>query len=283
MLNFTHILCPVDFFPASLRAASYAAALARNYGAKLDLLHVCTQSQSKSKEDMTAAAAALGSGIGTEIAEGDVVSAIRLAVSEHRTDLLVMGTHGRHGFERLLFGSTTEAILRSTRIPVLVVRGNEEHIGAPPPAIHRILITVDFSEGTTEELAYGLSIAQECQAEVTLLHIVDDLFGVDAGGNHFEKLIATRIREKLDNLVPSEVRNWCEVRSHIAAGVPADVILSILKSHNIDLLVMNIHPKASLERALLGSTAEHVVRASTCPVLLVPTLAWTPAHTLHQD
>ena len=99
MLNFTHVLCPFDFFPASLRAASYAAALAQNYGAKLDLLHVCSPASSKNKDDLAAAAAALGADVGTEIRSGYVVREIRRAMSDHHTDLLVMGTHGRHGLE----------------------------------------------------------------------------------------------------------------------------------------------------------------------------------------
>src|SRR5262249_37045701 len=72
--------------------------------------------------------------------------------------------------------------------------------------------------------------------------------------------------------VPVEAANWCNVYTRVRTGVPYRVILSMLEDEKIDLLVMNIHGKGMLDRALLGSTAERVVRVAPCPVMLMPPL-----------
>jgi nucleotide-binding universal stress UspA family protein len=78
------------------------------------------------------------------------------------------------------------------------------------------------------------------------------------------------IRRQLEKLVPDNVRPWCEVKTRVEVGVPYSTVLEIQKSEKADLLVMNVHGKRLIDRALLGSTAERVVRAAVCPVLLIP-------------
>jgi len=80
-------------------------------------------------------------------------------------------------------------------------------------------------------------------------------------------------RRQLEKLIPPEVKSWCEVKIRVDVGVPYSVILDALKSDRSDLLVMNVHGKSLLDRALLGSTAERVVRGAVCPVLLIPPMA----------
>jgi len=261
---------------------TYATALAQDYGARLDLLHVLPPTapsiDARGARDvpfqqlqaLAATAADSHVEVRTEMRTGNIEEEIARAIEANRAELLVMGTHGRHGFKRWLRGSVTEHMLRRIFVPVLTVGEDQKRADFAPPSIRRVLVAIDFSEGTSEALAYAFSIAQECQAEVTLLHIVDDLFGVDAGGNHFEELIARRILDRLQALVPSEAKDWCQIKTHVGVGIPADVILSNLQTKDIDLLVMNIHDKGHLARALLGRTAEKVVRSATCPVLLVP-------------
>jgi nucleotide-binding universal stress UspA family protein len=78
------------------------------------------------------------------------------------------------------------------------------------------------------------------------------------------------VRLQLEKLVPSNVRSSCEVKTRVEVGVPYSTVLAIQKSEKADLLIMNVHGKGLIDRALLGSTAERVVRASVCPVLLIP-------------
>ena len=70
--------------------------------------------------------------------------------------------------------------------------------------------------------------------------------------------------------MPAEARNWCDIRTRVETGVPYRMILRAIEYEQPDLLVMNIHGKGMLDRALLGSTAERIVRAAFCPVMVVP-------------
>ena len=288
MVRFQKILCPVDFFPGSLRALDYAVKLAKNYGAGIHALHVVSPVisgaygteisvasltaafQKDSIHQMAALKTKLkksGVPIETEVLLGTIDVEIRRAIAKRKIDLVVVGTHGRRGVERWVLGSVTERLMRHCTVPLLVT-ASDRHIRSAPPAIRRILVTTDFSEGTAGTLKYAFSMAQECQAKITLLHIVDDV-SVDLPYKLRESVIRG-VRRKLEELLPSGVRDWCDIKTRIETGMPYRAILKILKSEKADLLVMNVHGKSLLERALIGSTAERVVRAAPCPVLLIP-------------
>ena len=75
---------------------------------------------------------------------------------------------------------------------------------------------------------------------------------------------------ELERLVPAEARKWCTIETQVETGVPYLQILTIAEKNRADMVVMNIHGKGMLERALLGSTAERVIRGAPCPVLAIP-------------
>ena len=290
MISINKILCPVDFFPASDAAVHYATSLAANYEAKVHLLHVVTPFVPMGYElppDMTdvlesmkdAAARQMGAvaarvGIAgvpleTEIRVGDIYDEIKRALEAVKPDLVVMGTHGRRGVERWFMGSTTEKLLRHTPVPLLTIAApGEKPVAAPQ--FRRILVTTDFSEGTPDALAYAFSVAQENEAEIILLHVVHDV-AADLSGKYREPLIRG-VQKQLEDLVPAEARTWCEVSTRVDTGLPYRIILRTIEDEKVDLLVMNIHGKGVLDRALLGSNAERVVRAASCPVMLIPPL-----------
>jgi len=103
-----------------------------------------------------------------------------------------------------------------------------------------------------------------------LLHVLHDV-SLDLSAKYRSPLI-TGVRRELDDLVPAEARNWCNIVTRVETGIPYRVILRMLEDWKIDLLVMNIHGKGMLDRALLGSTAERVVRTAPCPVMMIPPL-----------
>jgi nucleotide-binding universal stress UspA family protein len=288
MVNIKKILCPIDFFPASDAAVNYAAGLATNYDATIHLLHVVTPipptthgyeidtsnitsaMEASSAEEMNKLAAGLkGIGVTTEtqVRLGDVYDEIKQAIKEVKPDLIVMGTHGRRGVERWFMGSTTEKLLRHSPVPLVTISATGEKF-LPPP--RRIMVTTDFSEGTFDALAFAFSVAQENESKVTLLHVVNDV-ELDVSGKYRDSLIGG-VRKQLEDMVPSEARNWCDIVTRVETGVPYRIIKRVLDDEKIDLLVMNIHGKGMLDRALLGSTAERVVRTAGCPVMLIPPL-----------
>jgi nucleotide-binding universal stress UspA family protein len=187
-------------------------------------------------------------------------------------DLLVMGTHGRSGFEALFLGSVTEKVLRSTRVPVMTV----------PPAVERvesvayktILCPIEFSDASTRALEYGLTLAQETGARLILLHVVEQLvdapqlgevthFSVPEYRRYFEEDARTRLR----SAVPEEVRVWCTPEERVLAGKAYRVILEIAEREKAEVIVMGVHGKGALNRRLFGSTTHHVIREAHCPVL----------------
>src|ERR1051325_5239772 len=129
MLNIDKILCPVDFFPASLRAAHYAIALAQNYEAKLYLLHIephedamgvrraDVQYSSSQMENLRKKAKDADVAVDSQVRPGKIEEEVKRAIAKNDPGLLVMGTHGRHGIQKWLLGSVTEHILRHTSIP----------------------------------------------------------------------------------------------------------------------------------------------------------------------
>ena len=288
MISIKKILCPVDFFPASDNAVSYATGLAANYDARLHLLHVIsplvpstyeyaidaveimksmerTSAEEMKKLGMRVREAGITAEL--EIRAGDVYDEIKRAIEVLKPELVVMGTHGRRGVERWFMGSTTEKLLRHSPVPLLTISATGEK-PVPSPQFRRILVTTDFSAGTADALSYAFSVAQENESRVTLLHVVHDV-AVDVSGKYHESLLKG-IQKQLDDLVPAEARNWCDVTARVETGMPYRIILRMLEDEKIDLLVMNIHGKGMLDRALLGSNAERVVRAASCPVMLIP-------------
>jgi nucleotide-binding universal stress UspA family protein len=287
MVWIKNILCPVDFSPPSLSAANYAIALASNYEAKLHFLHVVSptlysadqyafnvgeivatleKEAARQMKKLARKAAAAGVTFKQEVRTGDVEYEIRKMMKSAKADFLVMGTHGHRGLEKWFLGSVTERMLRRSVIPLLTIRGTARI--QSPPALKRILVTTDFSEGTNRALDYAFSIAQECQAKITLMHVIDERAPdtLEAG----ELSLAASARQQLEKLIPEEALDWCDSAVRVEFGNPYQVISNTLASDNIDLLVMNIHGKGMLDRALLGSTAERLVRAARCPIMLVP-------------
>jgi len=291
MIKIKNILCPLDFFPASLRSFDYALNLAANYDAVLHVLHVISpvvptaydlpfsvteytgalQVASK-KELQKLAARAEKANVQFRSATpiGSIDNEIRKAITRTAAELVVVGTHGRRGFERWILGSEADRLLRSCPVPLLTIRAVRGTRTAPG-AIRRILATTDFSAGTSDALDFAFSIAQQNQARLTLLHVVDQIAVESPSKLALPTVDAAR--RQLEKLVPPEVKSWCEVTTRVDVGVPYSVILDALKSDRSDLLVMNVHGKSLLDRALLGSTAERVVRGAVCPVLLIPPMA----------
>jgi nucleotide-binding universal stress UspA family protein len=290
MIDINKILCPVDFFAASDAAVKYAAGLATNYDAKLYLLHVVApvapaafefpmnavdltqaleESSMRELKGLEAKVRLTGAAVQSELRAGDVYDEIKRAIDIQKPDLIVMGTHGRRGAERWFMGSTTEKLLRHSPVPLVTISACGERFAASPK-FRRILVTTDFSEGTADALAYAFSVAQENESQVTLLHVLHDV-SVDLSGKYRESL-TSGVRKQLDDLVPPEARTWCDIVTRVEPGTPYRIILRAIEDLKVDLVVMNIHGKGMLDRALLGSTAERVVRAASCPVMMIPPL-----------
>jgi nucleotide-binding universal stress UspA family protein len=295
-LTIDRILCPTDFSESAARALRLAVGLARWWGARVTVLHVVAPSLSttaglpslapfdeaalraQAEEDLaTFVAPVLHEPVTVEkkLRLGDPAREIQ-AVAKG-AGLLVMGTHGRSGFEHLMLGSVTETLLRRAPCPVITVSG------APRPTTRRtlfkrVLCAADLGEGSEEVIAFALAMAEESEAEVILLHVIEGL--PDAGttarvglpvpdSERLQVDLRSFALDRLRETVPDEVRALCPIREEVAEGGPAREILRVATEGQADLIVMGAHSRGPLGRAFFGSTSNQVVRESRCPVLTV--------------
>lgn len=285
-IQLKNILFCTDFSPAADFAFPYAADLARHFGAKLHALYVrnpddyimvfpeggsvppgFTKEQAKNKFNALLEPLA---DVDREviIAEGDVWPAIESVLQKNEIDLIVAGTRGRTGLAKLVLGSRAEEIFRRASCPVLTVGPHlSEHL--PHAAINQILYATDFSAEAAVAAPYAVSLAQEYQAGLTLLHVITDPRTGDLVQP--QELLASAER-LLREVVPPEAQLWCEPRFEVEQGPAADTILDVANWRKADLIVIGVHtPGGRVGRAthLPLATAHKVVSRANCPVLTV--------------
>jgi nucleotide-binding universal stress UspA family protein len=286
--QFKRILCVVDFSPASLRAFDLAIRMASMQGSRIHVLHVVPRivaslmdipittsrwtaaDEEKAKRELPKLherARKHGISATTEIRIGDIDLAILKVLKETRSDLLAMGTHGRRGFERWALGSVAERMLRHSPVPILLTAANARR--DPLKAAGRILVASDFSLGTGDAIGYAVGIAERTGAFIVMLHVIQDRSAAVDWSSFPDQTAA--IRERLEELIPRSSRSNV-VEARVDSGDPYRVILNTIKKLKPSLVVLNTHGHGFLDRVLIGSTVERVVRggAGMSPMLLIP-------------
>jgi nucleotide-binding universal stress UspA family protein len=291
------ILCPTDFSEFSERALLRAASLARWFDARVTALHViqpvslvgpvaakavtvpadllrtARDEMAKEIERFVTPLRAEGAAIESRLSEGDVSREIQAVAEALPADLVVMGTHGRGGFEHLLLGSVTEKVLRRSACPVLTV-GPADPTSSSSPLYQRILCAADLVEGSQGTIDMALSVAAEGLARITLLHVVGhpdegvallSYPGLDVAGMH--RAAVERARAQLIE-AGRPARDFCEVSERVEEGKAWQEILRVADETQADLIVMGARSGGGLARLFLGSTANQVVRRAACSVLI---------------
>jgi nucleotide-binding universal stress UspA family protein len=297
------ILCPVDFSGFARRALHHAVAIAKWYGSTVEVMHVASiglppaafapglapsvvevavltpEDRKRLLEDLARFAEhERHPSVATEhlLAEGDPAREILRRTEEVPIDLVVLGTHGRSGFDRLVLGSVAEKVVRKARCPVLTVpqEREPEAAAAVPALFHHILAAVDFSEASEQALRFALSLAEEADAHLTLLHVIEVSphterwlrEHVELGGPAMLELMASA-KARLEAAVPASARVYCHVEERVESGDAYGEILRVAAETHVGLIVLGAHSRGVLERMFFGSTAHHVVRRAACPVL----------------
>jgi len=293
MLEIKLMLCPVDFSEFSVRAYRHALSLAEHYRSKLVVLHIVEVWRHPSAS--FAATASLYDeycqslrGSGREqlqefvkshthnkvqpellVDQGIAPDSILSFAQEQKSDLIVMGTHGLRGFDRLMLGSATDRVMRSAPCPVLAVRepthdsiaaGQERHY---LHHLDRILCCTDFSEDSGRALNYAISAAAEYDAELTLLHVSEEV----PRPSKMEEAIAVAT-EQLEKLIPAERRKTLKIRTAVRSGKPYREIIRFAQEAQTDLVSMGVRGHGALDLAVFGSTTYRVMQLGPCPVLV---------------
>lgn len=188
----------------------------------------------------------------------------------HDVDLLVMGTHGRRGIRRLMLGSVTEEVLRTAPCPVVTVRADDE--SEPQSGVRRILAPVDFSDAAESAVRHAEELAETYDADLHLLHVVEDVnytsaYGVESPLLPHDETVA-KVEKTLGEIARETVADE-SVQVSATVGYAPWTILDHASANDIDLIVIATHGRSGLDRVLLGSVAERVLRRSPVPVFLV--------------
>lgn len=285
MIHIKKIVAPVDFSETSKRAVNYALSLALEFDAKLILAHIAPYDvkvfeESKARLlELIPPAYRERLDFETVVKSGSVRPELIEIVNEREADLVVMGTHGRPYFERLLLGSVTERMLRKLSVPVLTVSrlepDREIHKPGPIP-LQRILYATDLAEGSETGLEFSIRLARGLDAKLTVAHVVQASDALFHGGEtaaflpEYAAQVRAQAEEKLCRQVALRSNGCVPVTTVLAEGVPYEEINRLAREYKSDLIVINLQGKTRIERALLGATAERVIRTAAVPVLSLP-------------
>ncbi len=293
-VHFRHVLCATDFSEHANRTIPYGVAIAREFDARLYVCHVVDLSAvaiygefqldpvGQQERIRRQARELLEKTPGLEnvawepvIRFGNPAGEIARLVEEKQLDLVIASTRGHSGLKRLILGSVTQRLIRTLPCPVLAVQSPPEGFIDPEGGgirLQKILVGIDFSADAENALRYGLSLAQEFEAEVHILHVMEppvypefltpteqtqDLLQVDA------------VKERLEALVPAEARVWCTPRATVLRGQAYEELVAYAVAREMDMIVLGVRGHGLVKSLLLGSTTDRVVRRAPCPVLAV--------------
>ena len=274
MIPFKRILCPIDFSESSRLAFDRAAALARWYRAELRALHVYTApaaigpgfpqlagrlsagNQSTLRRRLArllAGARASGGPVRNFVRVGDPATEILRHADLASTDLIVMGTQGRGGLGRMLFGSVARTVSRGASCPVLIVPPTFTAAGEEVATFRVILCPLDSSPASLRALESALVLAQEAHGRLVLLRF----------GHPDQRHSGIATSDEPAALVPDSARVWADIAERTV--LDAGAIPQVVNEEKADLLVLGVSGRAELEPTGFAAMPS-LLRAANCPV-----------------
>jgi nucleotide-binding universal stress UspA family protein len=278
------IMAATDFSAHSVSVLTHAAAIARRYRSMLYVAHVIPTDVYRSvpaevleqalKQTRAYVQDAMASQLRLEflqrvqtelvIQEGEVAPKLLKLAAEHKIALLVIGTRGYHGLDRLLQGSVAEKVFRQAPCPVLIVPPRvREQTGIP---VRTILYPTSFSENSLRAAPYAWSLARRHRARLILLHVSpgstihsqEDLVTLRAAGE-----------ERLRQLLPANAGPSGEPHIHVEFGVVEEGIVRVAVEYQADLIVLGIAAGGAAAAHLAEGVTYKIVGAAPCPVLTI--------------
>ena len=295
--QFSNILCATDFSEFTETVVAYGVAMASRFAATLSICHVIDlptisaygeavfdplEYQQRFMDTARREISHLLSDAPVEyqalVTIGNTSDEIARQAHDYGVDLVITATHGRSGLKRFFLGSVTERLMRVLPCPLLILRGHEEQIDAYTPRqfpFKKILVGCDFSADAHLALEYSLSMAQEFESELHLVHVVEpsgykNLFRVpQSSGEKFKQDLYDMIKDKLNSLVPEEALDWIRLDTRLLVGKPYAELVRYAGMNDIDLIALGIRGHGMVEELLVGSTTDRVIRQAPCPVLSI--------------
>jgi nucleotide-binding universal stress UspA family protein len=281
------ILCPTDLSPDSDEALRYAVALSKAYNAELLLLHCDRGDRSANHEAEDRAAGKINEALVKYSGSADLTGldwkslvttcddageAIAREAAKYAVDLIVMRSR-RRPHRAALLGSTAESVSRTAPCPVLVMHSDERDwvSGSDKIELKRVLVAYDFSDYSELALNSALSLAQEYQSELHLLHVLPP-YSIDESEISWYPLgregTYHKAAKRLQRAVSPEAHLWCDITHAVREGQPYREILNYAEQNDIDLICLGAHGAGFGMRTLFGSNVDRVLRQAPCPVLV---------------
>ena len=282
-----NILYATDFSPAAIAALPYVRGIAQHFGSSVHVLHAkqptsfafVTPQMVPTVMEMEELALAeqtdqihkvfMGIPHDVLIGNGSLWNEMEEVIQSRCIDLIVIGTSGRTGAAKVLLGSVAAEILRRAPVPVLTVGPHctgsaKEHL-----KMREILYATDFSAEAVAAGPYAISFAEENQAELTLLNVIQPTHGVELV--HPDQYVDSTWRQ-LQRLVPRDAHLWFPPTCIVTKGMAAEAILKVAGERKPDLIVLgvkDVKQSMSVATHLSRATAQQVIANAPCPVLTV--------------
>jgi nucleotide-binding universal stress UspA family protein len=278
-VTFEHILVPTDFSETSQRALEFAKVIAKQGDSELLLLHVdppvdpitppeaawidVAEVQSQREEQMEQCGAALrseGFRAQTILGIGPLCSEISSAIKQNKVDLIVLGTRGKKGLERLMLGSDAEAVLRHVGRPVLSIGPEVPNLKDKTWRIREIICPITLDPRSAEVVAFAHKLAELHQAELVLFYVKGSI-------DQKEDASWVAFEDAFYRHVPKGSGKRPRLRTGVASGSPGATIADLAKQRGSDLIVMGAHPASWVATHLARGTAAKVLAEAPCPVM----------------
>ena len=168
--------------------------------------------------------------------------------------------------------------MQTLACPLLIVRSPEHDFIAPAGnkiSLRKILVGCDFSVNSSLAVQYGLSLAQEFEAELHLAHVIPPpvykglIKPERRSTEESQESIQATLAARLSDLVPEEARLWCTPKTVLLAGEPHEELTKYAVVQNINLIALGVHGRGLVEALFVGSTTDRLAREAPCPVLSV--------------
>jgi nucleotide-binding universal stress UspA family protein len=283
-VSLKNILFTTDFSDASNAAVPIAVQIGQRYGAKVYGVHVnkfeaytttapeawasMTEAAEREKREDAQHLEEQLQRVEHEvvIGEGNTWEVISDLIKQKEIDLLVVGTRGRTGVGKTLLGSIAEQILRQAPCPVLTVGPHINLWSEEYGKMHEILYATDMASDYPAAAPYAVSLAQENEAHLVLLHVIENQ---TAGDLVDTPEVVDWKERKLQQLVPQDSGLAWEPTYIVEEGPAAEKILDVAKRRHTDLIVLGARPASWLASHLNLGTVHKVVSEATCPVLTI--------------
>jgi len=285
-LSLKNILYASDFSQTAETALPFVKGLSRQYTATVHALHVRTpfypivgpeglpQIMEAEKEQSKLDAQQLNEKLldvphRVTVVHGDVWPSVADIVQQQDIDMIVMRARGRSGIAKVALGSVAEEVFRQAACLVLTVGPNVGNNAQRELGMKEILFATDFSGASMRALPYAVSLAQDHQARLTILHVIDK---AEAGELvHAEDYVESMLRQ-LRELVPTDARSECKTNARLETGSAGEKILEVALAEDADLIILGIRGATGYIGAithLFRSTAHQVLSQAACPVLTI--------------